>query len=188
MGCSALVKIFGGVVLLLSMGGALAACASQPGRGESVVTPQQVSEKGDSLFEAVTAVLGREGWDQDSQWFACDASGGANGVVLRREARLAQPSQAEPEEMLKRVQDAWGKLGVHAETAVDTTLDPVRYILSDPPYLSGVNSDGSLSDLWIGTGIVNFSYVSPCVPGDIFELQPQMTSTPEPTVTPPSTP
>lgn len=167
---------------------ALMGCTSTGGKGQMNMSPQDVVEHADRLYSAAQEVLGQDGWDLDRQWFSCGLQDDVALIQLSVSSRLAADLPGRPADLVDRVKGKWATFGVHAETAVDTTLDPVRYILSDPPYLAGVNPDGSLSDLWIGTGIVKFSYVSPCVPGDIFELQPQLTSSPEPTVIPPSTP
>lgn len=151
------------------------------------MTPDQVMEKGDRLYAAALEAFGEDGWEMHRQWFACDASGDVNGVSLHLDSRFAQTLPADPQKLAEQVQIAWRNSGVNAEITVNQDLDPVRYILSDPPFLSGVNDDGSITDLWVGRGVANFGYVSPCVPGDIFELQPSQSSS-TPTVTPPSSP
>lgn len=188
MGGRSVMKFAAAALALFAAGCAVTACTSQSEVRGADVTPQEVTENGDRIYEAVRAVFGEEGWDLDRQWFACDTSDGQNGVSLRLDSRFAQELPAQPQQLAERVQVAWRELGVDAQIVVNEDLDPVRYILSDPPFLGGVHEDGSITDLWVGSGIANFGYVSPCVPGDIFELQPSRTFSPAPTVTPPSSP
>lgn len=77
-------------------------------------------------------------------------------------------------------------MGIDATLTVNPQLDPTRYIVSDPPFLAGTKKDGAITEVWVDEGLAYFSYVSPCVPGDIFELQPEAPSSPDATVTPPS--
>lgn len=188
MGVGVRVRALAVALMLMTLGCVAPACTPTGESEGTHMTPQQLSEKGDQLYAAVQTVFGADGWNLNRQWFACDASADVDGVSLHLDSRLAQTLPAEPHQLVDRVQGAWRELGVDAEIFVNRDLDPVRYILSNPPFMSGVNDDGSITDLWVGTGIANFGYVSPCVPGDIFELQPQMTFSPEPPVTPPSSP
>lgn len=151
----------------------LTACSTDTDKGELKMSPQELRVVAQDLYQAVTATLGEDGWTASESWSACDALGGAEGVTLHFDAYLRQPLSDEPAVLSERVQAGWKKLGIDAKIAVNNDLDPARYILSDPPFRTGVNKDGSFYDLELGAGIANFSYTSPCVPGDIFELTDQ---------------
>ncbi|OZD43205.1 hypothetical protein CH252_25615 [Rhodococcus sp. 06-1477-1B] len=124
----------------------------------------------------------------DTHWISCGIDDGIAEVQLRLDSRLDAVLTDTPDNLATRVQEKWSTLGVDATLTVNTDLQPTRYIVSDPPFLAGTHEDGAITDLWVGEGLADFGYVSPCVPGDIFQLQPSKTFAPEPSVTPPSSP
>lgn len=134
------------------------------------MTVDDVLSHGNDLYAAVRGVVGEDGWSTDEKWLSCGIADGQTMVKLRLDSRLAADFPGRPQDLIELVRGRWSTLGVDAATAVNRDLDPVRYILSDPPFLQGVREDGSISSLWLGTGIANFGYVSPCVPGDVFLL------------------
>lgn len=163
-------------------------CASAEHTDGELATPDAVSDEGAALYSAAQHVIGVDGWSLQKQWFSCGLEDGVAEVQLRLDSQLTATLSDTPENLAMRVQEKWSTLGVDATLTVNTELDPTRYIVSDPPFLAGTHKDGAITDLWVGTGLANFGYVSPCVPGDIFELQPLRTFSPAPTVTPPSSP
>ncbi|WP_235557014.1 hypothetical protein [Microbacterium sp. Leaf203] len=76
-------------------------------------------------------------------------------AMCRRRARLAR---------------AWQERGHRVTVERDTNLTPPRWILSDPPYLTGTHPHGSFFTLNVGEGLVYFDATSACVPGDILQL------------------
>lgn len=154
---------------------------------EDPLTPDAVSGNGERLYSAVQEVVGSEGWSSNKQWFSCGLNDGVAEVQLRLNSQLDAVLDDSPEDLATHVQEKWSTLGVKATLTVNTDLEPTRFIVSDPPFLTGTHEDGAITDLWIGEGIADFGYVSPCVPGDIFELQPSQSSS-TPTLTRPSSP
>lgn len=165
----------------------LSGCASAGQVGGGLTTPDDVSQAGHTVYSAAQHVLGTDGWSLAEQWFSCGVNDGRAEVQLRLDSRLNAASEDAPEKRATRVREAWASMGIDATLTVNSELKPTRYIVSDPPFLAGTNEDGAITEIWIDEGLAYFSYVSPCVPGDIFELQPEVKSSPE-TITPPSSP
>lgn len=180
-----------GAVLAAIVGAAcvtLSGCASAQHTDGAVATPDAVSDRGELLYSAALEILGTDGWSSHKQWFSCGLDDGTAEVQLRLDSRLDAVLTDTPDNLATRVREKWSTLGVDATLTVNTDLQPTRYIVSDPPFLAGTHEDGAITDLWVGEGLADFGYVSPCVPGDIFQLQPSKTFAPEPSVTPPSSP
>lgn len=156
------------IVLLACI--ALTGCSPTNQSEEEAMTVDNVSSRGNDLYAAVRAVVGEGAWSTDEKWLSCGVTDGQARVQLRLDSRLAADIPGRPQDLIELVRERWLALGVDAAPAVNSDLDPVRYILSDPPFLQGVKQDGSTSSLWLGTGIANFGYVSPCIPGDVFLL------------------
>ncbi|WP_307217521.1 hypothetical protein [Microbacterium sp. SORGH_AS_0888] len=81
-----------------------------------------------------------------------------------------------PADLIAQAQKAWQERGHDVKVERDTNLTPPRWILSDPPYLTGTHSDGSYYLLDVNESAIYFRAYSACVPGDIFQL-----TTPTPT-------
>ncbi|WP_353664397.1 hypothetical protein [Microbacterium sp. che218] len=178
------------VTTMLAFGGVLAltACSSAADNEGTGMTPAEILTRAKEVFADARVGVGEDGWTEDQKWLSCGLINEIPHVQLTFTSERRIPLSLEPAEVASRVSDRWAQIGVDAQLSIDEQLNPVRYILSDPPYLSGVNPDGSLTQLWLGADFANFSYTSPCVVGDIFELQPRGGSSSTPTVTPPSSP
>ena len=94
-------------------------------------------------------------------------------------ASRTAPLSGAPADLIVQAQRAWQERGHDVTVERDTNLTPPRWILSDPPYLTGTHSDGSYYTLNIGDGLAYFDATSGCVPGDILQL-----NAPTPTPTP----
>ncbi|MDQ1129713.1 hypothetical protein [Microbacterium sp. SORGH_AS_0888] len=75
-----------------------------------------------------------------------------------------------PADLIAQAQKAWQERGHDVKVERDTNLTPPRWILSDPPYLTGTHSDGSYSTLDVNESAIYFRATSGCVPGDILQL------------------
>ena len=85
-------------------------------------------------------------------------------------ASRSAPLPGEPADLITKAQLVWQKYGHDVTVERDTNLTPPRWVLSDPPYLTGAHSDGSYYLLDVSESAVYFRAYSACVPGDIFEL------------------
>ncbi|MEV7756871.1 hypothetical protein AB0O16_03985 [Microbacterium sp. NPDC089180] len=169
-------------------GAMLTGCTSGGQVGGGLMTPDDVLRTGHTVYSAAQQVLGADGWSLDEQWYSCGLHDGRAEVQLRLDSRLDAALDDAPEERATRVREAWSRLGIHATLTVNSELQPTRYIVSDPPFLAGANEDGAITEIWVDEGLAYFSYVSPCVQGDIFKLQPELNSSREATISPPSSP
>lgn len=177
------------VTTMLAFGAllALTACSSVADNEGTDMKTAEILARAKAIFADARVGVGEDGWNEEQKWLSCGLINEIPHVQLTFTSERRIALSLEPAEVASRVSDRWEQIGVDAQLSIDEQLNPVRYILSDPPYLSGVNPDGSLTQLWLGAEFANFSYTSPCVVGDIFELQPSQTSS-TPTVTPPSSP
>jgi len=142
------------------------------------MTPEQVKAQIMDLYQASAAATAPDGWDVDGSWLACsdDSSGGR--VKWSMAASRTAPLSGAPADLIVQAQRAWQERGHDVTVERDTNLTPPRWILSDPPYLTGTHSDGSYYTLDVSESAIYFRAKSGCVPGDIFQLVP---STPSPT-------
>ena len=116
------------------------------------------------------AAIGRDGWEAQGSWFSCSQSASDPLVLWKLSASRAAPMNGEPRDLIIQAQEAWQARGHDVTIEQETNLTPHRYVLSDPPYLTGTHPDGSYYSLNIGDGVAYFDATSACVPGDIFEL------------------
>jgi hypothetical protein len=143
------------------------------------MTPEEVKAQIMDLYQASAAALAPDGWKVDDvSWLACSDDSSGPRVKLMFAASRTAPLPGAPADLIVQAQKAWQERGHDVTVERDTNLTPPRWILSDPPYLTGTHSDGSYYTLDIGDGVAYFEAKSGCVPGDIFQLVP---STPSPT-------
>jgi len=142
------------------------------------MTPEQVKAQIMDLYQASAAATAPDGWDVNGSWSACPDDASGPRVRWNLLASRTAPLPAAPADLIVQAQKAWQERGHDVTVERDTNLTPPRWILSDPPYLTGTHSDGSYYALDIGDGVAYFEAYSGCVPGDIFQLVP---STPSPT-------
>ncbi|MDQ1129715.1 hypothetical protein [Microbacterium sp. SORGH_AS_0888] len=159
----------------------LTACSphSDPTPKEPDVTSEQVKAQITDLYEA-SAAIAPDGWKvDDASWSACSDDSSGPRVKLMFAASRTAPLPGTPADLIAQAQKAWQERGHDVSIERDTNLTPPRWILSDPPYLTGTHSDGSYYLLDVNESAIYFEAYSACVPGDIFQL-----TTPTPTQTP----
>ncbi|MDQ1129716.1 hypothetical protein [Microbacterium sp. SORGH_AS_0888] len=157
--------------LTLALALVLTAC-SPGGDGdaqETDMTPDDVKAQITDLYEA-SAAIAPDGWDIQGSWLDCSSSSSDLKVRWKLSASRIAPLPGEPADLITQAQKAWQERGHDVKVERDTNLTPPRWILSDPPYLTGTHSDGSYYTLDIGDGLAYFDATSACVPGDILQL------------------
>jgi len=143
------------------------------------MTPEQVKAQIMDLYQASAAAIAPDGWDVHGSWSDCSPSSSDLRVRWSLAASRTAPLPGAPADLIVQAQKAWQERGHDVKIGRDTNLTPPRWILSDPPYLTGTHSDGSYYTLNIGDGLAYFDATSGCVPGDILQL-----NAPTPTPTP----
>ncbi|MDQ1178126.1 hypothetical protein QE416_002862 [Microbacterium sp. SORGH_AS 421] len=152
--------------------GLLTACSpggEQNSKGPEM-TPEAVEAQITDLYEASAAAIAPDGWKVDASWLSCSDNSTGDGVNLLFAASRSAPLPGDPAELISQAQIVWQKHGHDVTIERDTNLTPPRWILSDPPYLTGTHPDGSYYLLDVSESAVYFRAYSACVPGDIFEL------------------
>ncbi|MDQ1129714.1 hypothetical protein [Microbacterium sp. SORGH_AS_0888] len=139
------------------------------------MTPEQVKAQINDLYQASTAIA-PDGWKVNGSWSDCSPSSSDSKVRWSFTAWRNAPLPGAPADLIAQAQNAWQERGHDVKVERDTNLTPPRWILSDPPYLTGTHSDGSYYLLDVNESAIYFEATSACVPGDIFQL-----TTPTPT-------
>lgn len=135
------------------------------------MTPEDVKARIVDLYEASAAAIAPDGWQvDDASWLVCSVGSSDSGVKLSFAASRTAPLPGAPADLAARAQKVWQERGHDVTVEQDTNLTPPRWVLSDPPYLTGTHSDGSYYLLDVNDRAVYFQATSACVPGDIFEL------------------
>lgn len=143
------------------------------------MTPEEVKAQIMDLYQASAAALAPDGWDVNGSWLDCSPSSSDSRVLWTVVASRTAPLPGAPADLIVQAQKAWQEQGHDVKVERDTNLTPPRWILSDPPYLTGTHSDGSYYALDVSESAIYFRATSGCVPGDIFQLVPS-TPTPSP--------
>ena len=136
----------------------------------------------EQFFELTSNVLDRSAWTKEGSWGPCEKPRD-NYVQWFLVAQSLSEQSADPSSLADRVMTAWQEHGFEATRSEDTNLS--QQIVSDPIYLSGTNTDGSLRQVSISRDAVFVQILSACVPGDLDLLKATGLA---PTVTPPSSP
>lgn len=160
------------VTLGLLVAAALTACSPQsapPPKGPDM-TPQAVRAQIEDLYQASAAAIAPDGWEVVGSWLDCSPSSSDLRVRWTLATSRVAPLPGAPADLIAQVQRAWRERGHDVTIERDTNLTPPRWILSDPPYLTGTHADGSVITLDIGEGLAYFDATSACVPGDILQL------------------
>lgn len=135
------------------------------------MTPEDVKAQILDLYEASAAAVAADGWKvDDSSWLACPDDSAEPRVKLSFSASRAEPLPGTAADLIASAQKVWQERGHDVTIERDMNLTPPRWILSDPPYLTGTEPDGSYYLLDVNDRAVYFQATSACVPGDIFEL------------------
>lgn len=159
----------------------LASCVpeSDSGSQRGAETEASYAER---LFEVTSDVLEQSAWTKEGSWGPCEKPRDHH-VQWFFVAQSFSEQSAEPSALADRVLKAWQEYGIQATRSEDTILN--QQIVSDPTYLSGTNTDGSLRQVSISQDAVFVQLLSACVPGDLDALR---VVRPTPSVTPPSSP
>lgn len=149
---------------------ALAACSPVDEPKGTEMTPEEVRAQIIDLYEASASAIAADGWKTDGSWLDCSRGTSNYKVRWSFAASRTAPLPAAPADLIVQAQKAWQERGHDVTVEQDTRLTPHRYILSDPPYLTGTHPDGSYYTLDIGDGVAYFRATSACVPGNIGQL------------------
>jgi hypothetical protein len=123
-----------------------------------------------SLYTLTKSLVGT-GWTEDSRsWWPCTTSGGEDGVDYSLFASRSAPLAYEPERVAEQVRAMWAEHGHEVEIVFDEKMASDRFILSDPPWLTGSSPDLPLVQFTVGTDYADFSATTRCVIGDAAEL------------------
>ena len=134
------------------------------------MTPAESKAEVMDLYDATTKLVGGN-WSLEGDWSDCTPEGGkAHAYFDLGAQRRAQPLQAEPDVVVKQVQELWASKGHRVKVVSEPTLTPPRLILSDPAWLSGSYPDGRLFQFSVGKDYADFSATGRCVPGDSYYL------------------
>ncbi|MEX8059910.1 hypothetical protein [Microbacterium sp. 16-032] len=134
------------------------------------MTPEAARSQIEDLYEASAAAIAPNGWEIVGSWLDCSPSSSDLRVRWTLSTSRVSPLPGAPADLIARAQRAWQERGHRVTVERDTNLTPPRWILSDPPYLTGTHPDGSFFTLNIGEGLAYFDATSACVPGDILQL------------------
>ncbi len=156
----------------------LPACSSRdkPTPKASEMTPEEIRAQIEDLYQASVAATAADGWEVSDSWTDCSDGPSRPRVNLLFAASRTAPLPGAPADLITHARTAWKERGHDVTVERDTNLTPPRWILSDPPYLTGSYPDGSYYTLDISESAIYFRAYSACVPGDIFQL-----TSPEPT-------
>ncbi len=134
------------------------------------MTPEDVKAQIMDLYHASATALASDGWEVEGSWLDCSPSSADLRVRWNLAASRSAPLPGSPSDLASRAQKAWQERGHDVRVERDTNLTPPRWILSDPPYLTGTRADGSYYTLDVSESAVYFRADSACVPGDILRL------------------
>src|SRR4051812_29136771 len=124
-----------------------------------------------SLY-ALTKTLVGAGWTEDTRmWGQCTTANGASGVNYNLFAYRLGASQGEPAGVAEQARERWADNGHRVEIVVDDRKSSERYILSDPPWLTGSSPAIPLVQFSVGEKYADFSATSRCVIGDLEEQE-----------------
>jgi len=153
---------------------------TKDGEGNGMTT-RAVEERAEQILRATKDVLGESGWTPHPTWVGCDAQGRGLVQLLFFVERL-KPMEGDLGALSEKVAEKWAGLGLVAR-AQPVSDRPGTYVVSDPPFLQGAKQDGTLTQLQFSATFSGLQVLSPCVEGDLAQL-----NSPQPTLTPPSSP
>ncbi len=137
------------------------------------MTPEEAEAIVRADFAATSVLVGDGGWVEDSLWVSCARRDGDELVQLTSSFRREGPFSTDLEELTSKVVSIWRERGMDAEVAVESKSDPLRYVVSSPPFLRGSHDDGSLTQLFVSSNnVANFIAYSPCAVGNLIDLNP----------------
>ncbi|WP_223691246.1 hypothetical protein [Leifsonia poae] len=135
------------------------------------MTPEEVKQEVRALYLASRDLIGGDWIEDTDTWDWCRLPNGTGGAHYTLGSfRTGQPLPIPPDELAEKARDLWAKHGHTVTVEHDFTLTPHRYILSDPPWLTGTGPDRRLVRLSIGENLANFIADSRCIPGDSYEI------------------
>lgn len=156
-------------------------CVPTQDGGGNGMTTRVVEMRAEQILRATKDVLGESGWTSQPTWVGCDGRGSELVQRLFFVERLG-PTQGDLATLSEEVAEKWQELGISAR-AEPVPDKPGTYVISDPPFLQGSKQDGSLTQLQVSATFSGLQVLSPCVAGDLAQL-----NSPQPTLTPPSSP
>ncbi|MFF1634266.1 hypothetical protein [Leifsonia sp. NPDC058248] len=160
---------------------AVTSCASSPDSTTSdqsrakdmaaMMTPEQAKQEVRALYEATRDLMPGNWFEDTRTWGTCTTASGESGAYYEFLAqRRDQPLPADPASIAEQAQRVWAAHGHPVRIQRDKTLDPPRWILSDPAWLAGTGPDGLLLQFTVGDDYADFIANSRCVAGDSVEL------------------
>ncbi|MFF1573610.1 hypothetical protein ACFVWR_12730 [Leifsonia sp. NPDC058292] len=135
------------------------------------MTPEEAKAEIQDIFESTRELLGGSWTTYSRNWLECsdpEAEPMAQYSMMYR--RVEQPSPGDPADVAEQLRKLWKAHGHDVEVLFDSAVAPSRYILSDPPWMSGSSRDLPLIQFTISDNFATFSGTSRCVPGDEGEL------------------
>ena len=156
---------------------ALSGCAPQPRTAKEIKQVEEqdkadraaVQQEIQRLYDEATALVA-DAWPKpySMEWgYGCgDYADGTESESWNIFSQYKGPTKFSPEETAQRVADLWTERGFPTKVVEDHKLLPPRKVVSYPPYLTGVRSDGFGIQSTIGENYADFIGNSRCAPID----------------------
>lgn len=159
-------------VLVLACGLALAGCTggqafTPTGQTVKGMTPVKSAQQVIDLFHATEAVAGTNRWWVSGNVFmGCGQQNTDNAPEYDMVRRVAI-TDAQAKQVVPQVQKIRVAHGIRTTLTRDNNIHPPSWVISDPPYLSGSNPDGSAYQFYGGKNMLRFSVQGRCGKGNI---------------------
>jgi hypothetical protein len=133
----------------------------------AVTSPERAKLEIRTLYEATRDLIPGDWSEGTGSWGPCRTESVQDGVEYNIfSQRRNRPLPSEAKSIAEEAQDLWARHGHSVEIEHDQTLTPPRYILSDPPYLTGSSPSGLWFRFTVGEDYADFTATSRCVSGD----------------------
>lgn len=151
----------------------VSACAvSSPSNGAEKVTPGEAKETVLGYYADVRDALGSDAWSEMSSWGTCQMDDHRDEVQWTFSAQRFIELPSTPKSYGEQVAAAWKQRGLEPSAGEDEGSFGGSYLVSDPPPLSGVRSDGGFTQISIDPRSALFRATSACIPGRLADMDP----------------
>ncbi|WP_143016319.1 MULTISPECIES: hypothetical protein [unclassified Microbacterium] len=146
----------------------LTGCATTQG---STLTPDAAERDARDIFARTASVVSATSWRTEVTWGPCEIARDGHVQVMLVAQSLTDVPRPTPA-LAETVAEVWRPAGLQPTVTLDDRSgDSGTLVVSDPAYLTGSNSDGSLTQLALSDTAVLLQVVSPCIEGDLVRLR-----------------
>lgn len=145
----------------------LAGCATTQG---STLTADAVEQDARDILARTSSVVSATSWTTEVRWGPCESARDGHVQLMLVAQSLTDVPRPTPA-LAETVAEAWRPAGRQPTVSSDDTSGGSgKLVVSDPAYLTGSKSDGSLTQLALSDTAVLLQVVSPCIEGDLARL------------------